>query len=48
MAKRKSLQIGAGMVGRCIVNDMIKDFDGRDSPFDTNRKREDSAQSFFR
>ncbi len=27
MAKRKSLQIGAGMVGRCIVNDMIKDFD---------------------
>lgn len=27
MAKRKALQIGAGMVGRCIVNDIIKDFD---------------------
>ncbi len=26
-AKKKALQIGAGMVGRCIVNDMIKDFD---------------------
>lgn len=25
--KKKALQIGAGMVGRCIVNDMISDFD---------------------
>ncbi len=25
--KKKSLQIGAGMVGRCIVHDMISDFD---------------------
>lgn len=26
-AKRKALEIGAGMVGRCIVQDMIEDFD---------------------
>ena len=25
--KKKALQIGAGMVGRCIVHDMISDFD---------------------
>ena len=27
VAKKKALQIGAGMVGRCIVHDMISDFD---------------------
>ena len=25
--KKKALQIGAGMVGRCIVHDMISDYD---------------------
>ncbi|WP_281680499.1 saccharopine dehydrogenase family protein [Synergistes jonesii] len=25
--KRKALQVGAGMIGRCIINDMISDFD---------------------
>lgn len=27
MAKKKALEIGAGMVGRCVVDNLIEDFD---------------------